>query len=83
MATYLGMGIAGLVTGLAPDVITIIGDVTGAWDCVGPIVADVVARRSLPNAATRIVATDRATQPRLRGAITLVVQLHFGALNVA
>ena len=83
MATYLGMGIAGLVTGLAPDVITIIGDVTGAWDRVGPIVADVVARRLLPNAATRIVATDRATQPRLRGAITLVVQLHFGALNVA
>ncbi len=83
MAEYLGMGIASLATGLAPEVIAIIGDVTGIWHRVGPIVEAVVARRSLALTTTRIVATDRATQPRLRGAITLVVQLHFGALNVA
>ena len=83
MARYLGIGIANLMTGLAPEVIVIIGEVTGAWDRVGPIVSDVVAQRTLANAPTRIVATDRATQPRLRGAVTLVVQQHFGALNIA
>jgi predicted NBD/HSP70 family sugar kinase len=83
MARYLGMGLAGLVTGLSPEVIVIVGEVTKAWDRVGPIVADVVKRRSLPNAATRIVATDPALQPRLRGAATLVVQQHFGAPAVA
>jgi predicted NBD/HSP70 family sugar kinase len=83
MAEYLGYGLAGLTTGLAPDVIVIVGEVTGAWDRIGPIVNDVVARRSLPHVATRIVATDPAMQPRLRGAVTLVVQQHFGAPNVA
>ena len=36
MGRFLGMGIAGLATGLAPEVIVIIGDVTAAWDRVGP-----------------------------------------------
>ena len=42
-----------------------------------------VQRRSLPGASTRIVPTDPATQIRLRGAVTLVVQQHFGAPAVA
>jgi predicted NBD/HSP70 family sugar kinase len=83
MAHSLGQGLAGLTTGLSPEVIVIVGEVTGAWDRVGPIVADVVRRRSLPNVATRIVPADQAMQPRLRGAATLVVQQHFGAPNVA
>jgi len=82
-ARFLGMGLASLVAGLAPDVIGIVGEVTDAWDRVGPIVADLVRRHALPRSATRIVPTDRATQPRLRGAVTLVVQQHFGAPNVA
>lgn len=83
MARFLGMGLASLVAGLAPDVIVIVGDVTDAWDRVGPIVTDLVARHALPHSATRILPTDRATQPRLRGSVTLVVQQHFGAPNVA
>lgn len=83
MARFLGMGLAGLVTGLSPEVIVIVGELTGAWDRVGPIIADVVKRRSLPGVASRIVPTDLALQPRLRGAATLVVQQHFGAPNVA
>jgi predicted NBD/HSP70 family sugar kinase len=83
MAKYLGMGLAGLVTGLAPDAIVIVGEVTGAWSRVGPIIADIVKRRSLAHVTTRIVPTDPAMQPRLRGAVALVVQQHFGAPNVA
>jgi predicted NBD/HSP70 family sugar kinase len=82
-AEFLGKGLAALQTGLAPEVIVVFGEVTGAWDRVGPIVADVVTRRSLSVAATRIVATDPDERPRLRGAVTLVVQQHFGAPDVA
>jgi predicted NBD/HSP70 family sugar kinase len=83
MARYLGIGLANLVTGMAPQVVIIVGEVTAAWDRVGPIVLDVVKRRTLPTNTTPIVPTDPATQPRLRGAVTLVVQQHFGAPNVA
>ena len=83
MATHLGMGLAGLITGLSPEIVIIIGEVTAAWDRVGPIVADVVKRRGLPPVAARIVPANVAIQPRLRGAATLVVQQHFGAPAVA
>jgi predicted NBD/HSP70 family sugar kinase len=83
MAHYLGIGVAGLVTGLAPQVLVVVGEVTAAWNRVGPIVSEIVAKRSLPGIRTVIVPTDPGTQPRLRGAVTLVVQQHFGAPNVA
>ena len=83
MARYLGIGLAGLATGLAPEVMVIVGEVTSAWDRVGPVILETVKQRSLAHVTTRIVPTDPATQPRLRGAVTLVVQQHFGAPNVA
>jgi predicted NBD/HSP70 family sugar kinase len=82
-AEFLGQGLALLQTGLAPEVIVVVGEVTGAWDRVGPIAMAAVKRRSLPVATTRIVASDPSERPRLRGAVTLVVQQHFGAPNVA
>jgi predicted NBD/HSP70 family sugar kinase len=83
MARYLGLGLAPLVTGLAPQVMVIVGEVTNAWPRVGPIVDRMVKEHSLPMVHTRIVPTDPATQPRLRGAVTMVVQQHFGAPAVA
>ena len=82
MGQYLGAGLATIVSGLAPQVIVVIGEVTSAWERVGPIVADVLRRRALHETPTRVVATDHKTQPRLRGAVTLVVQQHFGVPNV-
>jgi predicted NBD/HSP70 family sugar kinase len=83
MAHYLGIGLASLVTGLAPQVVVVVGEVTTAWNRVGPIVGRILRERSLPMIGTAIVPTDPATQPRLRGAVTLVVQQHFGAPAVA
>ena len=83
MARHLGIGLAPVVTALAPQVVVIIGEITAAWDRVGPVIEDVVRRRSMSLVKTRIVPTDPATQPRLRGAVTLVVQQHFGMANVA
>lgn len=78
MAHHLGEGIAMLVTGLAPDVLVVIGEVTRLWNRVGPIVEQTVKERSFTHASTRLVASNPDTQPRLRGAIALVLQKHFG-----
>ena len=83
MAHHLGAGIAMLVTGLAPDLLVVVGEVTRAWDKVGPIVADAVKHRSFTHAGTRILPTDPEAQPRLRGTIALVLQKHFGAPVIA
>jgi predicted NBD/HSP70 family sugar kinase len=83
VAHYLGVGIAMLVTGLAPDVIVLFGEVTQAWEQVGPIIHQVVKDRQSTHARTRILPTDASEQPRLRGTIALVLQKHFGAPSVA
>ena len=44
---------------------------------------EVLERRALHETQPRIIPTDHETQPRLRGAVTLVVQQHFGVPNVA
>lgn len=83
MAKYLGMGIAPLVTGLAPDMIVIVGEVTRAWREVGPIIRDTIRQQSFTRAETQIVPSDPITQPRLRGTIALVLLKHFGAPSIA
>ena len=83
MAKYLGMGMAPLVTGLAPDMIVIVGEVTRAWHEVGPIIKETIKQQSFTRAETQIVPSDPITQPRLRGTIALVLLKHFGAPSVA
>jgi predicted NBD/HSP70 family sugar kinase len=79
MAHHLGTGMAMLVTGLAPDLIVVVGEVTRMWDRVEPIIAGVVRQRSFTHASTRMIASGPAPLPRLRGIIALVLQKRFGA----
>jgi predicted NBD/HSP70 family sugar kinase len=67
MAHYLGVGLAILVTGLAPDVVVVVGEVTGAWNRVGPVVERAIRQRSFTHAPTRIVPTDPENLPPARG----------------
>lgn len=83
MAHYLGCGLAMLITGLSPDVVVLIGEVTRAWGRMGKIIDDVVQQRLPVRNPTRILGTDPETRPRLRGTIALVLQKHFGAPAVA
>jgi predicted NBD/HSP70 family sugar kinase len=79
MAHFLGAGIALVISGLAPDVVILIGEVTRAWNRVGPIVNRAVEQRQSTKAPTKIVPTDPDIEPRLRGTIALVLQKHFSA----
>ena len=72
-----------LVTGLAPEVLVVVGEVTRAWHRVWPIVEQTVKQHAFTKAGTRIVPTDPDAQPRLRGTMALVLQKHFGAPFVA
>lgn len=83
MARYLGLGIAPLVAGLAPDMIVVVGEVTRAWGQVGPIIKETIRQHSFTRAETQIVPSDPITQPRLRGTIALVLLKHFGAPAIA
>ena len=83
MAKYLGAGLSMIVTGVAHEAILIVGDVTRAWDRVGPIVAKTLKHHSFTHATTRIIPTDPTEQPRLRGTIALVLQKHFIAPFIA
>ena len=40
MATHLGIGLAGIITSLSPEVVVISVNLTAAWERFGPIVAD-------------------------------------------
>lgn len=81
MAHHLGVGLAMLVTGLAPDVIVVIGEITRIWNRVEPIVNAAVRQRSFAHLTTKIVPTDPENVPRLRGAVALVAQKHFTPLH--
>jgi predicted NBD/HSP70 family sugar kinase len=83
MAGYLGSGIAMLVTGLAPEALVVVGEVTRAWKRVGPIVERALQQHSVTHPGTRILPTDPDAQPRLRGTIALMLQKYFGAPFIA
>ena len=77
-ARHLGRGLAMLVMGLAPAVIVVVGEITRAWPRLEPILQGVVATHChLPN-QTRIVPAHNMVEPRLRGALVLMLQKHFG-----
>ena len=82
MAHYLGVGMAMLVSGFSPEVIAVVGQVTEAWERVGPIINDVVKQRCGALPVPMIRPTDAVEQPRMRGAITLILQKHFAAPQI-
>jgi predicted NBD/HSP70 family sugar kinase len=79
MAHYLGICVAIITTGLAPDVIVLVGEVARVWKQIRPVITAVVKERSAVNTRPRIIPAGPET--RLRGAVALVTQRHFGALH--
>lgn len=78
MAAQLGRGLAMLVMGLAPAVIVIVGEVTRAWPRIEPVLQNVIAAHCPLPIHTRVVPAVYTMEPRLRGALALMLQKHFG-----
>ena len=84
MAHYLGIGLSMLISGMAPSMIVVIGEVTRAWKRIEPIIKNVLkARLQESPMVTRIIPAEDSLQPRLRGSMALILQKHFGAPLIA
>ena len=84
MAHYLGRGMRMIVAGLDPEQILVIGDLTRSWHRMGPIIqAEVQAQALSGGLSPRLVPVHEGGMARLRGAIALVLQKHFGAVREA
>jgi predicted NBD/HSP70 family sugar kinase len=83
-ARYLGIGIANLIQGLAPEAVIVGGPIVRAW----PVIADDLKAsvdssicRGFPS--TPIMVSTLGTQPTLMGALSLVLASKFASAAVA
>ena len=82
-AHYLGVGIANLIRGLAPEAVIVGGPIVRSWPVVSQeIQATVEATicRGLPN--TPIIASTLGPEPTLMGALSLVLASKFASVSV-
>lgn len=84
-ARFLGIGLGIVINALNPSQIIVGGEVTAAWDVIGPIVRDAIRGRALTDvsANTPIIPESPDISPRLRGGIALVAAPLFAAPQVA
>jgi predicted NBD/HSP70 family sugar kinase len=84
-ARYLGLGLANVINVLDPARVYIGGEITTAWDLIGPTVKSALAERALTPAAAGVTISpvNAGEYPRLRGAAVLVTAPAFAAPVVA
>jgi N-acetylglucosamine repressor len=82
---YLGIGLARIVTALSPAHILVGGEITAAWDLVGPIVKARIQENTITTAAgaTPVTPSPGGDAARLRGGTALLVARRFAAPKVA
>ncbi|HZI20828.1 MAG TPA: ROK family transcriptional regulator [Pyrinomonadaceae bacterium] len=81
-AHYLGLGISNLISGLSPEAIIIGGPVARAWPLiVGEITQVVEENRCLIRPSVRIIASTLGEQPKLLGAVSLVLASKFAVAH--
>jgi predicted NBD/HSP70 family sugar kinase len=82
-ASYLGIGIANLIRGLAPEAVIVGGPIVRSWPVIAEDIKTTVETticRGLPS--TRIIASTLGPEPTLMGAISLVLASKFASVSV-
>ena len=82
-ANYLGIGIANLIRGLAPEAVIVGGPIVRAWPVISADIRNSVENticRGLPS--TRIIASTLGSEPTLMGALSLVLASKFASVSV-
>src|SRR5215217_4278596 len=82
-AYYLGIGIANLIRGLAPEAVIVGGPIVRAWPVISSDIKNSVEAticRGLPS--TRIIASTLGPEPTLMGALSLVLASKFASISV-
>ena len=77
-ARYLGVGISNLISGLSPEAIIIGGQIVRAWPLIVGEINQVVEENScLVRTPVRIIASTLGEQPKLMGALSLILATKF------
>jgi predicted NBD/HSP70 family sugar kinase len=82
-AYYLGIGIANLIRGLAPEAVIVGGPIVRSWPIISEDIKTTVEAticRGLPT--TRIIASTLGPEPTLMGALSLVLASKFASVSV-
>ena len=82
-AYYLGVGIANLIEGLAPEAVIVGGPIVRSWRVISEEIKGAVESticRGLPS--TRIIASTLGPEPTLMGAMSLVLASKFASVSV-
>jgi predicted NBD/HSP70 family sugar kinase len=82
-AYYLGVGIANLIRGLAPEAVIVGGPIVRAWPVISQDIRHSVEAticRGLPS--TRIIASTLGPEPTLMGALSLVLASKFASVSI-
>lgn len=82
-ASYLGIGIANLIRGLAPEAVIVGGPIVRSWPIIAEDIKTTVEAticRGLPT--TRIIASTLGPEPTLMGALSLVLASKFASVPV-
>src|SRR5215813_14801642 len=82
-AYFLGIGIANLIRGLAPQAVIVGGPIVRAWPVISTDIRTTVEAticRGLPT--TRIIASTLGPEPTLMGALSLVLASKFASVSV-
>lgn len=84
-ARYLWLGLASVINAIDPSFVYIGGEITEAWDLIEPQVREAIHERTLTKelGRTAIRIVPAVEQPRLRGAVALVIAPAFAAPKVA
>ena len=80
---YLGIGIANLIRGLAPEAVIVGGPIVRSWPIISEDIKSTVEAticRGLPS--TRIIASTLGPEPTLMGALSLVLASKFASVLV-
>ena len=83
-ASYLGIGIANLIRGLAPEAVIVGGPIVRAWPLISTEIrtkVETTTCRGLPS--TPIIASTLGSQPTLMGALSLVLASKFASASIA
>jgi predicted NBD/HSP70 family sugar kinase len=76
-AREIGRGFGLLIAGLAPSMILVAGEITGAWSRFGPIIEREAAGFTVAGSPPKILPAHEGEIARLRGAAALVFQRHW------
>jgi len=82
-AHYLGVGIANLIKGLAPEVVIVGGPIVRAWSLISAdLKSSVDANIGRGRPSTRVIASTLGARPTLIGALSLVLVKKFSSVSV-